>query len=43
MELRRVVRALDTAAKDERVRGLMVNLGPREALGGIAMVQVSCG
>jgi len=34
------VRALDKAAEDERVRGLLLNLGSREALGGMAMVQV---
>ncbi|KAF5829926.1 peptidase family S49-domain-containing protein [Dunaliella salina] len=39
VELQRVVRALDTAAADERVRGLMLNLGDRESLGGMAMVQ----
>mmetsp|Transcript_15615 Transcript_15615/g.41157 ORF Transcript_15615/g.41157 Transcript_15615/m.41157 type:complete len:828 (+) Transcript_15615:104-2587(+) len=39
VELQRVVRALDTAAADERVRGLLLNLGDRESLGGMAMVQ----
>jgi len=40
IELHRVVRALQKASRDERVKGLTLHLSSRENLGGLAMVQV---
>jgi hypothetical protein len=43
VELRKVIKALERASKDERVRGLLAHVGRREGLGGVAMVQVRTG
>ncbi len=38
MELQRLVRALDKAGKDPRVKGLLAYVGPRDQLEGLAQV-----